>query len=74
MAGIADEETVLGGTFLRGVNGEIILTKNSGHYGMRWNSIPNARVHLRSLLSNELSVDIKMEDWEGFVEGVRNGL
>jgi RHS repeat-associated protein len=32
----ADESTVLGGTLSRGLNGELITTEHSGHYGTRW--------------------------------------
>lgn len=53
----ANEEVVLGGMFMRGINGTIITTELSGHYGSRWT--PELRRLFVSFMENFTQLPIQ---------------
>ncbi|KAF6587924.1 hypothetical protein JDW19_14185 [Paenibacillus polymyxa] len=56
----ADGKTVVGGTFSRGPNGEILTTENSGHYGQNWT--PEVRKQFEEVVGN-YGLPVKHEIW-----------
>lgn len=56
----ADGTIVVGGTFSRGSNGEILTTENSGHYGQNWT--PEVRKQFREVM-NSYGLSINHEIW-----------
>jgi hypothetical protein len=57
----ADESSVLGGTFTRGRNGEIMTTENSGHYGERWTDA--LRGQFVDYMESQTGLTVNHESW-----------
>lgn len=58
----ADTTTVVGGTFTRGKNGEIVTTENSGHFGQNWTS--EVREQYKNFLESVTGQKVDHEIWQ----------